>query len=206
VIVQFQGGAYFKTAPKPWEFSAVLTQQWRLIDGKVLFNIQADPAQRTDVSDAHPDVVKRLRSFYQPWWDSVSPRMTPVSIDLGNPRENPTMLCSQDWYMESGNPPWNFGAIRKLPRVTGPWNVNVKRAGRYRLTLHQWPAAANKSVIAVRARVQIAGQEKVCPVKPGSQGVVFEMDLPAGSTQLWTHLYDDKGIAGGAYFTEVERL
>ena len=132
--------------------------------------------------------------------------MTPVSIDVGTPRENPTMLSSQDWYMPSGNPPWNFGGIRKLPRVTGPWNVNVKRAGRYRLTLRQWPAAANKPVVAVRARVQIAGQEKECSVKPGSKGVVFEMDLPAGSTQLWTDLYDDKGIAGGAYFTEVERL
>ena len=206
VIVQFQGGAYFRDAPKPWAFSAVLTQQWRLIDGKVLFNIQADPAQRIDVSNSHPDVVKRLRAYYQPWWESASPRMTPVSIDVGSARENPTRLSSQDWYMPTGNPPWNFGGIRRLPRVTGPWNVNVTQAGRYRLTLRQWPAEANKSVAAVRARVRIAGQEKACPVEPGSQGVVFEMDLPGGPTQLWTYLYDDKGRAGGAYFTDVERL
>ena len=47
--------------------------------------------------------------------------------------------------MPTGNPPWNFGGIRRLPRVTGPWNVNVTQAGRYRLTLRQWPAEANKS-------------------------------------------------------------
>jgi len=56
----------------------------------------------------------------------------------------------------------------------------------------------------VRAKVQIAGIEKECAVRPDSTGVVFEIDLPAGPTELLTYLYDEKGRAGGAYFTEVE--
>ena len=108
--------------------------------------------------------------------------------------------------MASGNPPWNFRLIGKLPRVTAPWMVDVKRKGRYRLTLRQFPARANKPVMAVRAKVQIAGMEKECAVEPGSTGVVFEMNLPAGETELVTYLYDEKGEAGGAYFTEVEAL
>jgi arylsulfatase A-like enzyme len=206
LIVQFQGGPYFASAPKPWEFSAVLNQRWRLIDGKELFDIQADPAQRVDVSASRPDIVKQLRAYYQPWWESVSPRMTPVPIDLGNAGQNPTTLCSQDWYLENGNPPWNFGSISKLPRVTGPWNVDVKKAGRYRLTLRQWPVEAGKPVQAVRAKIQIAGQVKESTVERGTQGVVFELTLPAGKTELRTWLYDEKGKAGGAYFTEVEAL
>ena len=106
--------------------------------------------------------------------------------------------------MPSGNPPWNFGSIRQLPRQTGPWNVNVKQAGRYRLTLRQFPAEANLPVIAKRAKVEIAGQEKECAVEAGSKAVVFEMDLPAGPTKLVTYLFDENGKAGGAYFTEVE--
>ncbi len=203
LIVQFQGGPYFESAPKPWEWSAVLTQRWRLIDGKELFDIRTDPAQRVDVSTAHPDVVKRLRHCYEPWWESVAPRMTPVSIDLGNPGENPTTLCSQDWYLERGNPPWSFGEIATLPRVTGPWNVNVRQGGRYRLTLRQWPIASGKAVQAVRARIQIAGQEQESAVEQGTQGVIFELNLPAGKTELRTWLYDETGHAGGAYFAEV---
>ena len=206
LIVQFHGGPYFRTGPKPWEFSAVLTERWRLIDGQELFDIQEDPAQRTDVSAAHPDVVKQLRSYYQPWWDSVAPRMTPVSINFGDGMQSPTTLCSQDWYLENGNPPWNFGEISRLPRVTGPWNVDVKKAGRYRLTLRQWPVEAGKPVQAVRAKVQIAGQEKESAVEPGTHGVIFEMTLPAGKTELRTWLYDEQGKAGGAYFTDVESL
>ena len=108
--------------------------------------------------------------------------------------------------MKQGNPPWNFGSIRKLPRVTAPWLVNVKRAGKYRFTLRQWPAAADKPVVGVRAKLEIAGQQKEMAIPAGSKGVVMELDLPAGPTELVTYLYDKQGKAGGAYFTEVERL
>lgn len=206
LVVQYQGGPYFIAAPKAWEYSCVLKDRWRLIDGKELYDLDQDPAQRNDISAAHPKVVEELRALYPAFWAFVSPRMTPVSIDLGNPADNPTTLCSQDWYMPTGNPPWNFGSIKKLPRVTGPWMVDVKKAGRYRLTLRQFPIEAELPVKAVRAKVQISGQEMETAVEPGSKGVVFELELPAGKTELRTFLYDQAGKAGGAYFTEVESL
>ncbi|MBT5926431.1 MAG: hypothetical protein HOH33_07410, partial [Verrucomicrobia bacterium] len=43
-------------------------------------------------------------------------------------------------------------------------------------------------------------------VESGVEGVIFEIKLPAGKTELTTWLYDAKGEAGGAYFTEVEVL
>ena len=143
---------------------------------------------------------------YQPFWEKVSPRLTAVRIDVGNPAENPTVLCSQDWYMPTGNPPWNFGSISRLPKVTGPWMLEVKQAGRYRITLRQFPKEADKPVVAERAKIEIAGKPRSSQSKPGSKGVVFEIDLPAGPTELVTCLYDKNGKAGGAYFTEVEAL
>ena len=107
---------------------------------------------------------------------------------------------------DKGYPPWNFGAIKKLPRVVAPWLVDVKRAGRYRFTLRQWPVEAKKPVVAVRAKVEIAGKMQEGPVRSGCAAVVIEMDLAAGPTELVTYLYDTKGKAGGAYFTEVEWL
>ncbi len=206
LVVQFQGGPYFRGAPRAWEYTCVLKDRWRLIDGKELYDLEKDPAQRKEISATNPNVVAGLRGLYSPFWDSVSPRMTPVAIDLGNLADNPTILCSQDWYMPTGNPPWNFGEINRLPRVTGPWIVDVKKAGRYRFTLRQLPIAADKPVKAIRAKVQIAGQEKESAVEPGTKGVVFELNLPAGKTELRTWLYDQQGEAGGAYFTEVEAL
>jgi arylsulfatase A-like enzyme len=206
LIVQFQGGAYFREEPKAWEHTCVLKDSWRLINGKELYNLETDPAQRNDVSNANPNVVAELRALYPDFWNSVSPRMTPVSIDLGNPAQNPTVLCSQDWHMPTGNPPWNFNSINRLPRVTGPWKVNVKSAGRYRITLRQFPVEANKPVKGTRAKIQIAGQVEEAPVMNGAKSVVFELDLQAGKSELLTYLHDKQGEAGGAYFTEVEAL
>ena len=84
--------------------------------------------------------------------------------------------------------------------------VDVKKAGRYRLTLRQFPLQADLPVRAVRAKVQISGRELEAAVGTGSKGVVFELELPAGKTELRTFLYDETGKAGGAYFTEVEAL
>lgn len=208
-VVQYHGGAGGQAMPPgPLAYSVVMTERWRLVnsDGQFLFDIEADPAQRKDVSAEYPEVVTQLRAFYDPFWERVSPRLTPVRTNLGDEGEPKAVLCSQDWYMEKGNPPWNFGSIKKLPRVTGPWMVDVKKAGRYRFTLRQWPAEAEKPVIAVKAKIEIAGKVEEAPVEAGTKGVVFELDLPAGETELVTYLYDEKGKAGGAYFTDVEAL
>ena len=206
LVVQFQGGPYFTGAPAAWEHACVLKKGWRLINGKELYDLEHDPAQRRNVALEYPSKVELFRALYPSFWKEVSQRMTPVSIDIGNPSDNPTTLSSQDWYMPTGNPPWHFGSIKKLPRVTGPWMVDVKRAGRYRLTLRQLPVEADVLVQAVRAKLQIAGQELETAVETGTKGVVFELDLPAGKTELRTWLYDSDGKAGGAYFTEVEAL
>ena len=190
----------------PFRHSCVIRDQWRLMNGKELYDIANDPAQREDIAAANRKVVDELRALYMPHWESVAPRITPVAIDLGHSAQSPTELCSQDWYMPKGNPPWNFGSIKRLPRVVGPWHVNVRQAGRYRITLRQFPKVANKPVVAVRANIEIAGKTMEQPVAAGSKGVEFEIELPTGTTQLVTYLYNKKGKFGGAYFTEVEAL
>ncbi len=206
IIMQFHGGAAFPEDKLKQEFSYIMTERWRLIHGRELYDIQADPSQRKDVAADYPEVVKSLWSHYEPYWQEVVKGMKPVFLDIGNPTANPVELCSQDWYMPQGNPPWNFRLIGKLPRVTAPWKINVREAGTYRFTLRQYPKLSDKPVIGVRARVEIAGKSKEVPVKASSKGVIIELDLPAGKTELLTYLYDEKGEAGGAYFTEVEKL
>jgi len=206
LIVQYHGGPQFKILPEPWSYSCILKDQWRLINGEELYDLRSDPGQRKNVADQQPDVVKKLKSYYLPFWDSVSPRITPVSIDLGSPTDNPTVLSSQDWYMPLGNPPWNFGQISKLVPVTGPWMVDVQTPGRYRITLRQWPELANRTVKAVRGKIEIAGVTLESGIEPGTSGQVFEVKLPQGKTQLKTWLFDSQGNAGGAYFTEVELI
>lgn len=209
LVEQYLGGAYARNLPPTHsDYSVVMTEQWRLVnsDGQSLFDIQVDPSQRINVAAQHPEVVAELKRLYEAFWQKVSPRLTPVRIDVGSAAENPTVLCSQDWRMPTGNPPWHINQIRKLPKVTGPWMLEVRKPGRYRITLRQYPQEAEKFVAAIKAKLQIAGQTLEQTVKPNSQSVVFETDLPAGPTELVTLLTDKNNKSGGAYFTEVEAI
>lgn len=123
----------------------------------------------------------------------------------GNPViRTPNLDCLHDQSMRLTNFHVSpFCTPTRAALMTGHY---PERTGAYRLTLRQSPVEADKPVQAVRARVQIAGQEKESAVAPGSKGVAFELELPVGRTELRTWLYDQNGKAGGAYFTEVEAL
>ena len=134
VVVQHHGGPWMRAEPQPFAFSNVIKGPWRLHNGEILYHVGDEHWEGPDVAKQHPEVVAELRKLYEKFWASVSPRMTPVCLDLGNSAENPTILCSQDWYLRVGNPPWNFGEVNQLKKITGPWHVQVKEAGKYRIT------------------------------------------------------------------------
>lgn len=66
--------------PPKWVNSAVMTRQWRLIDGKELYDIKADPGQESDIAAGHPEVVENLRAEYERWWKSLTTCMWNCSI------------------------------------------------------------------------------------------------------------------------------
>ena len=209
LFLQYHGGAYHKFKLGPLTNSVVMTEKWRLVNtgrAQELYDIQSDPSQRNNIASQRPEIIKNLRTAYQSFWQRVSPGLKPVAIDIGDLTENPSVLCSQDWRPETGNPPWNFSSIKKIPKVTHPWLVNVLKAGKYRFTLRQWPKEADKPIVGVKAKIKIAGVEKEALIKDGSKEIDFTLSLPSGITELWTYIYNQQGQVGGAYFTEVEKL
>jgi arylsulfatase B len=70
--------------PIKWRKSAVMTDQWRFINGKELYDIKTDAAQKNNVASANPGVVKRLTKFYDDWWTEIAPSFgQPTAIYLG---------------------------------------------------------------------------------------------------------------------------
>ena len=127
--------------PIKWRKSSVMTSRWRLIDGKQLFDIKADPGQQQDVADQHPEVFTRLRDFYDGWWAELEPTFaTPAPIHIGHSQENPSRLTSHDWI--ANNVPWNQSHIRAAQggkKRLGYWNIDVATDGAYEIRLRRWP-------------------------------------------------------------------
>jgi arylsulfatase A-like enzyme len=212
--------------PEKWT-NAVITKRWRLVGGKELYDIKADPGQTRDVAAEHPDIVAALREAHEKWWDQVSPLFEQYcAISLGNDAENPTRLCSMDVL---GDVAWHQGHILAAVKSTGKWAVDVERPGRFRFSLRRWPeeldlpidAAAegeavnrayfkemrSATIAPGKALLKIFDDERTTDVAPGVKEATFELDLDrTGVTQLEAWFLDGDAQRRGAYYVYVERL
>ena len=197
-------------APQPYLNSAVLDERWRLVDGRELFDIKADPAQANDVAADHPGEVTRLRAAYDEWWAQVSgPAHEYVEIPIGAEAGNPTRLTSFDWRPDGGPP--NQAVMQDPERFRGYdgdcfWATHVAESGLYAFTLMERPPEADYAIEGVEARIEIGPFEARRAISPGARSMRFETELEAGPTKLWTWFDRADGTTRGAYFVDVERL
>lgn len=196
--------------PEKWRNTSVMTDRWRLVDNRELYDIQADPGQKNNLIQQHPEVAAKLSADYETWWKDISARHGEYTrLHIGAEQENPVQLSSHDWMppMTKGIPPWNQPTITARAVANGAWNVQVVRAGRYAFTLRERPSAAAFPLRANEAQLQIGTIEKLSkPVGKNTTGVRFEIDLPAGETSIKTWLIETDGETRGAYYVDVEFL
>ncbi|MEX0867228.1 MAG: arylsulfatase, partial [Pirellulales bacterium] len=84
--------------PVKWRNTSVMTDRWRLVNNKELYDIEADPGQQTNLIRQHPEVAAKLSEFYDSWWDDVSGRHNEFTrLHVGAEQENPVQLSSHDW-------------------------------------------------------------------------------------------------------------
>ncbi len=205
---QMHGGNGYKKPGDPWEIGTAMTKRWRLVEGRELYDILADPSQRNDVSAAHPKIVAQLTKSHIEWFDSVKKGMNPTRIVVGSDVENPTVLTSQEWVMPQGGPPWARAHVVNRMIANGPWWLDVAKPGKYHISLSRWPAYLNQSIESKAASIQIGGQSFTIELENPSETVTadFQVTLPAGPTELVTTLTAPDGKQHGAYFATVRRI
>ncbi|MDC0050067.1 arylsulfatase [Verrucomicrobia bacterium] len=221
--------------PIKWRKSSVMTDQWRLVNGKELYDIKADPGQKKNIASANSKVVSRLTQFYDAWWEEIVPTFgEPTAIYLGAdaPLANPVTLTCHDWIAD-GSTPWNQRHIRnaeKKPGNTGFWAVDVKRAGEYTVELRRWPKESGATITAelkagadvpgvtpfravpgkffgaTKAHLKLGGQDLTLPVKQGAKSVTFKLKLKPGRDELWAKFTDADGVPMGAFYAYVTKL
>jgi arylsulfatase A-like enzyme len=202
--------------PEPFLHAAVLWNQWRLVNGKELFDLKADPGQKSDIAAQHPDVVAKMRAHYEKWWARVELGLRDYQpISLGAAQENPVRLSCSDWIKTYCD---NSGHIRK--GVGGPqgsvWVVFVEQDGDYEFTLRRWPAELDLPLTAAeegqafpvaRAKLTIGGQMAEAAAAPGAKSVTLRVPLKGGvKTELRAWFQDAAGHdLCGAYYATVLR-
>jgi arylsulfatase B len=220
--------------PIKWRKTAVMSSKWRLVNGKELYDIKADPKQQKNVAAQHPEVMKRMTDFYDAWWTELEPTFKQdAQLYVGHPAENPARLTCHDWIGRLV--PWNQGHVRKGPaykknQKTGFWNIKVHQAGDYEISLRRWPEETGKAITAalpngsavpgtkafrdqpgnainvVKASIDIAGQQAEKPIPKDAAEVTFKLKLGKGITRLTGLFETADGTVYGAYYAYVKRL
>lgn len=88
---------------------AVRTQQWRFVNNGELYNIEVDPSEKTDVSNANPKVLKKLKKSYDQWWETVKPLMVNEGLPVVKPEEQPFARRYSEQQKAFGIPKWAPG-------------------------------------------------------------------------------------------------
>ncbi len=180
--------------PEPFRQSAALTQNWKLVNGRELYNLEKDPAEKIDVATKHPEIAAKLHASHAAWFAEVTPRTrkNPPPIVIGTPFENPTLLTRQDWRGPKAG--WTQESI-------GHWEVNVADAGQYSVTLIMPPSGSDRE-----ARLKIADTEIRATLPAGKDSVTFpQISLPSGKTRV-EPVIAEGDRATGVHYARIERL
>jgi arylsulfatase A-like enzyme len=198
--------------PVKWKQTAVLSGKWRLVNGRELYDIAADPSQQRNVIADHAAQAERMRAFYDAWWAELEPTFAQTTeIHLGHPDHPVVSLTGHDWIQEA-LPPWNQQHIREAdgyaqaplkatqgkkaksapknpPKSVhrGHWAVKVVTPASYTISLRRWPVEADQPITAaLPAGADVPGASKAYRARPGTAIPAVAAALRIGGKELET--------------------
>ncbi|MFC2090517.1 arylsulfatase [Bacteroidota bacterium] len=180
--------------PIKWRKSAVMTDKWRLVNGKELYELDSDPKQATDISEQNPEKYKELVEQYNKFWNDVSQEHDLTSyMIIGSDKSPIVSLSSHDWLIDR-LPPWNQAHIvQGAVAEESFWAIEVEKAGEYEISLRRWPVEADKGINDgtygkafnyKKARMVIGDVDETIEIPEGAKEVTFKVTLEKGITEL----------------------
>jgi arylsulfatase A-like enzyme len=210
----------------------VMDDDWRLVDGNELYEINNDRGEERNVIDAHPEVAARLAEGYERWWqsfmdDGVDEKY--AYIKVGSPYENPAKICSHDLIIGRYCPVWHQDGAITGEQAAGSWKIEFVADGEYNITLRRFPResglAINETFSAqekrveldttapagvkndfIEARLYVAGLTKSLEIKEDQAEVTFNVKIPAGKYDMEARLIDADHRVHPAYYVYIEKL
>ncbi len=191
--------------PEPGRAFAARSQRYKLLRPEPppgarkppaleLYDMEHDPYELHNIAAKNPDIVKRLFDGYRGWLNDVASTrgFEAVRIEVGGPRENPTILTRQDW-----RGPRASTGVNDL----GYWEIVVPRTARFDIKLdlqpRRFPTEAHLAVGGVRGTQQLA--------VGATEWVFHDVVLPQGQARLEAWV-EGNGISAGVWRVTVLRI
>jgi arylsulfatase A-like enzyme len=200
----------------------VMTERWRLVYEKELYDIQTDPAQKNNIADQHPLVVKKLREVLMKNSLKNNSEIQRRFI-IGSSKQNLVEFTQDDSSQRivsgvgdiyKGN---SKTKMIKGIQATTTIPVKVERQGTYRIQLRRWPeesggairgqlAGEGKAIDIVKAHLRVQEIDKSMPVDDSMKTAAFDVPLKAGECDIIARFFKGDGSELGAYYVTVTHL
>jgi len=207
-----------------WRKSALMTDRWRLVNGKELYDIHNDLGEKNDVSKDHSEVVTHLRYAYEAIFNDMIEEGKRARISAHEMQTNLLEIRGAAWSQ--------VGALRAEPGIKGVYKINFVTDGKYRITLCRYPFESgfniNQHIEAIKPTVEVesphgashdvgmtkaelyvgavAETKDVPEVNDGGPGIVFEAEIPAGKYDMEAYFDDKVGRIYPAYYIYIEKI
>lgn len=210
----------------------VMDEDWRLVNGKELYNVTEDLGQESNQIKDFPEVAQRLAAGYENWWQSfidegVNERY--AYIKVGAPQENPSRISSHDMLTGKHLHAWHqYGAVN-ASQTTGRWKIEFVEDGEYQISLRRFPRESGLAINTVfpededrpeldrtfpgsnkddftQAYLYVAGLNQSKKIVADQQEVNFTSFVPAGKYDLEAQLIDEDKRVYPAYYLYIEKL
>jgi arylsulfatase A-like enzyme len=180
-----------------FEACCARNSRYKLVNGVELYDLQADPAEQTNIAAGNPEVVAKLRAEYEAWFRDVAStrNFEPPRIWLGDPHENPVLLSRQDWRgPEAG---WDAKSI-------GHWEVDVRKPGRYEVEF----LFATAAVASEQIRAGLGSVKQTVALQAGSKSVKVQfIGVAQGAGRVEAVIENAVlGTRRGVQYAEVRRV
>ncbi|GIZ09755.1 arylsulfatase [Flavobacterium sp. UMI-01] len=210
----------------------VMDANWRLVDGRELYDIKKDIGQEHNVIKDFPEVAERLAVGYENWWKSFVDEGVNEKyayIKVGSPKENPSRISAHDMIIGKYSDAWHQDGARKGAQAAGKWKIEFEADGEYTISLRRFPRESNLAINSAfpaqkeaieldrttaastktdfkEAFLYVANISKSMEIKEGQDEVVFKGKIPAGKYDMEAQLIDKDGRVFPAYYVYIEKV
>lgn len=211
--------------PKDETETCILQGDWRLVNGKELYDIKKDRKQLNDVSAEYPEMVKSLLADNQEFLTETKQNSEynelPVSV-IGSDFQKEVKLTIQHAIGE------DKGIWKSEQVAAGMKNKNnrhaleVEKSGNYQIVCRRWPKECSGSILGVptknpkkwftyktispqKVRISIANQMLEKAISKTDEEVVFNVKLEKGKTFLVNDFIEGNNKYG-VYYTYISLL
>ncbi|TNJ44699.1 arylsulfatase [Tamlana fucoidanivorans] len=211
--------------PHSTKKACIMKGNWRLLNGTMLYDIQADPKQNNDVSSQFPEVVQELiaenEQFIAKAKQKDAYQNFPVEI-CGSLLQAVTTLTIQN-AIGNDTPVWKQSQIAQGKKnKNNKYSVGFATSGKYQVSCRRWPIECPGLILGIPAknpdnqfdyqtispekvRLKIFDKEYLKEVEANSEEVAFEIDVKTGHTMLEADFIEEEANYG-VYYIYIKKL